>query len=126
MKKSVIILGVALMVFVSEARASHCRGTVQDQIEFSSDAGTPLHVAICKGDLESVKRIIEYGANVNKIVRDMSPLMLAARFNKVEIIKVLLSSGAKPNVENEKGFTALDYAKYCNSIEAIAILKELK
>ena len=51
--------------------------------------------------------------------------MLAARYNKVEIIKVLLDKGAKLDAKDERGFTALKYAELSNANEAIALLKHV-
>ncbi|MBZ4037565.1 ankyrin repeat domain-containing protein [Flavobacterium sp. 17A] len=125
MKKSVIILGVALLSLGNVAMASN--GTLSlNKVERNRNLATPLTVAISKGDLETVKKFIEYGADVNQMSEDLSPLMTAARYNKVEIIKVLLASGARPNEKNDKGFTALKYAELSNAAEAIAILKDLK
>jgi ankyrin repeat protein len=56
----------------------------------------------------------------------MTPLMTAARYNKVEIVKILLAQGAKPGIKNEKGFTALKYAQLSNATEVAAILSNLK
>jgi ankyrin repeat protein len=58
--------------------------------------------------------------------RDMSPLMVAARYNKVEIIKLLLQKGADLKQKNEKGFTALNYAEFSKATEAIALLSVQK
>mgnify|MGYP006191513899 CR=1 FL=1 len=56
----------------------------------------------------------------------MTPLMIAARYNRVEIIKLLIASGARTYEKNEKGYTALKYAELSNASEAIALLKDLK
>ncbi|GAA3739311.1 hypothetical protein GCM10022422_23560 [Flavobacterium ginsengisoli] len=126
MKKTVIILGTALAIFVNFTAASNHKLAVKNQIEISDYFSSPLHIAVCNGDVETVKKSIEYGADVNKIVRNMTPLMLAARFNNVEIVKILLANGAKPSIENEHGLRALDYARYSKSTEAEAVLKGLK
>ncbi|MEN2403053.1 ankyrin repeat domain-containing protein [Flavobacterium sp. MC2016-06] len=126
MKKSVIILGVALVALSNVAMASNHKSAVSDKIEVSINFASPLNVAISKGDLESVKKFIEYGADVNQISEDMTPLMVAARYNKVEIIKVLLEKGAKASNKNDQGFTALKYAQLSNAAEAIALLKDAK
>ncbi|WP_316632498.1 ankyrin repeat domain-containing protein [uncultured Flavobacterium sp.] len=126
MKKSLIILGMALVISTNVSEASSLKLSVKDQINSPANVASPLHYAVCEGDIESVKKIIKYGANVNKLSRDMSPLMLAARFNKFEIIKILLANGANPAMENEKGFIALNYAEYAKANESIAILKNLK
>lgn len=86
---------------------------------------SPLNVAISKGDIEIVKKFIEYGASVNKVLDGMSPLMTAARYNKVEIMKLLVSKGAELETENEKGYTALKYAEVSKAKEAIAFLKTI-
>jgi len=126
MKNSVIYLGLALVAFANVSMASNQQLVVKQQVEVSAWDATPLNVAVSKGDIEVVKKFIEYGANVNEKSDDMSPLMTAARYNKVEIIKVLLASGARPSDKNEKGYTALKYAQLSNATEAIALLKDLK
>ncbi|MGE8342809.1 MAG: ankyrin repeat domain-containing protein [Flavobacterium sp.] len=126
MKKSVIYLGLALVAFGNVAMASNGVSTVKNPIERTGYAANPLNVAISKGDIETVKKFIEYGADVNLISEDLTPLMTAARYNKFEIIKVLLANGAKASAKNENGFTALKYAELSNASESIAILKDLK
>lgn len=128
MKKSVIILGVALVAFANVSMAAnHTSFVVNSKNEILNRFAAPLHMAISKGDVEVVRKFIAYGANVNeKSEEDMTPLMIAARYNKVEIMKILLENGARPNDKNEKGYTALKYAEISNATEAVAILKNLK
>lgn len=126
MKKSVIILGLALAMSTQVSKASNIRQLVKDPIDSPANEVSSLHYAVCEGDIEKVKKLIDYGTNVNKLVRDMSPLMLAARFNKFEIVKVLLASGANPRIENEKGLRAINFAEYAKATESIAILKNAK
>ncbi|WP_289659346.1 ankyrin repeat domain-containing protein [Flavobacterium panacagri] len=126
MKKSVIYLGLALVTFGNVAMASNGVSTLKNPIERTGYTSNPLNVAISKGDLETVKKFIEYGADVNLISEDLTPLMTAARYNKHEIIKVLLANGARPERKNDKGYTALKYAELSNASEAIALLKDLK
>jgi len=126
MKNSIVYLGVALVAFANVSMASNQKSFVKPQIEISNSFSTPLNVAVGKGDLAFVKKLIEYGADVNEMSEDLSPLMIAARYNKVEILKVLLASGANPSAKNDKGFTALKYAQLSNAADAVAILKDLK
>ena len=127
MKNSIVYLGMALVAFTNVSLASNTSFFKEGKnvITVSYDA-SPLNIAISKGDIESVLKFIEYGADVNKKTEDMTPLMTAARYNKTEIIKILLAKGARPADKNEKGFTALKYAELSNATEAAAILKDLK
>lgn len=127
MKKSVIYLGVALLAFANVSVASNGNTVTKNNVEFTTFGKTPLTVAVGKGDIEIVKKFIEYGADVNqKSEDDMTPLMIAARYNRVEIIKLLIANGARTYEKNEKGYTALKYAQLSNATEAIAILKDMK
>lgn len=125
MKKSVVYLGVALVAFVNVSLASNgnMHSVIKNKIELSETI-TPLSVAIRKGDIEIVKKFVEYGADVNEISNGLRPLMIAARYNKTEIIKFLLSKGARINDKDENGFTALKYAQLSNANEAVQLLKE--
>jgi len=126
MKKSIVYLGVALVAFANVSVASNFKSFSNSKsITEFYDATTPLSVAISKGDIEAVKKFVEYGADVNEKSNGMSPLMIAARYNKVEIIKILISKGAHLNEKDENGFTALKYAELSNANEAILILKQL-
>jgi ankyrin repeat protein len=125
MKKSIVYLGVALLAFTNVTLASNFNSlTASKSIISVYDDATPLGIAISKGDIEVVKKFIEYGANVNEKSNGMSPLMIAARYNRVEIIKVLLSNGAVLNAKDEKGFTALKYAELSHANEAVQFLKQ--
>ena len=123
MKKAVIILG-AIFIFTNESKASTCPLSIKNRTEFLNYSNSPFHLAISKGDVESVKKFISYGADINNIVNNMTPLMVAARFNQVEIINILLEKGADIAIENDRGLTALNFAEFGKSTESIAILKE--
>lgn len=125
MKKSIVYLGVALVAFANVSLASNVKSSFKTSERVGSyETNTPLGFAISKGDIETVKKFIEYGADVNEVSNGMSPLMIAARYNKVEIIKLLLSKGANINKKDENGFTALKYAQLSNAAEAIQLLKQ--
>jgi len=122
MKKTIVILGLALVAFTNDSLASTVSSSAV-KMETTTFNGTPLCVAIMKGDTETVKKFIEYGADVNESSNGMTPLMMAARFNKAEIISLLISKGARVEDKDEKGFTALKYAELSKATEAISALK---
>ena len=124
MKKTIIYLGLALVSIANVTFASTSENFT-NQKELVYNTNTPLCNAIVKGDMETVKKFIEYGADVNETQNGMTPLMTAARYNKVEILKILVEKGAKVNAKDERGNNALKYATLSNATEAIAYLKQV-
>jgi ankyrin repeat protein len=126
MKKSIVYLGLALIAFTNVSLASTSTSFSNEKQEFLTyNTPSPLDIAISKGDIESVKKFIEYGVDVNELSNGLSPLMLAARYNKVEIMKILIANGARINAKSENGLTALKYAKLSNATEAFLYLKQM-
>lgn len=121
MKKSIIILGLALGAFANQSFASN--GQLFKQSEVVYFMNSPLCNAIIKGDIDAVKKFIEYGADVNQSSNGVTPLMIAARYNRVEIIDVLLKNGADKKSRDERGYTALKYAEMSKANEAMIVLK---
>jgi ankyrin repeat protein len=75
---------------------------------------TPLILAVGDGNPDTVKFLLDSGADVNaKDVRGMTPLMLAIASDRhnPEIIKMLLDKGADVNIKSKAGETALDWAE---------------
>lgn len=79
---------------------------------------------ITAGNYDAVKAMIENGANINRKSTGLTPLMFAARYNKVEIVKLLVKKGAKLKVKSDRGYTALDYAKISKAHEAYKVIEE--
>lgn len=82
----------------------------------------PFCIAIAKGDYVTVQKLIELGEDVNTKSNGMTPLMYAARFNRINIIKLLLANGANAKLKCDKGYTALKYAELSNAKDAKALL----
>jgi ankyrin repeat protein len=126
MKKTIIYLGITLMSFSSLSFASYTNFVGnQKTLNIFSESPSSLAIAISKGEIETVKKFIENGTKVNKKLNGLTPLMYAARYNKVEIIEYLMQKGANRDIKDSQGFTALNYAEFSNAYEAIAVLKSL-
>jgi hypothetical protein len=84
-----------------------------------------LAASACSDEMNPVvKLIIEKGENINAqdIYYGYTPLISASYNNSPEIVKSLLKSGADVNITSKEGKTALDYAKYYNNADIIALL----
>ena len=72
-----------------------------------------IDIAIKYRRPDIVRRCKEAGISLNESRRKsgMTPLMLAAAFNDVEMVKYLMEEGAEINRVDKYGMTALDYAR---------------
>ncbi len=86
----------------------------------------PFCISIVEGNYEMVKKMIELGSKVNGYSHGMTPLMYAARHNKVEIAKLLIANGARIKSRNARGYNAMNYAELSHANDIIVFLKELK
>ena len=83
----------------------------------------PLIRASARGDLETIKLLLDKGADVNVEPKDtMTPLSLASFGGHAPVVKVLLEHGADPNYQAEAGATALIVAAGENHIDVVKIL----
>ncbi len=126
MKKTIIISAIALCFSVVTVNA---KTSVENVKDYSVESVykfkvSPFCVSIAKGDIETVKKLINLGADVNRKSNGMTPAMYAAKYNRVDILKLLISKGAKLKVKSDKGMTAKKYAKQSNAKEALLVIEE--
>ncbi len=74
---------------------------------------TPLHHAIHKNQIGSVRVLLELGADVNaRVPHSVTPLMMAAGYGYDPIVRLLLEHNADPTIKDVHGETAIDYARH--------------
>ncbi|WP_346882714.1 ankyrin repeat domain-containing protein [uncultured Algibacter sp.] len=124
MKKSIIISAIALCFSVVSVNATSSNSIIEDYKVETAYKVNSFCVSIAKGDIETVKKLIDRGADINEKSNGMTPVMYAAKFNRTEILNLLISKGAKLKVKSQKGMTALKYAEIHGAKDAAVILKE--
>jgi ankyrin repeat protein len=85
-----------------------------------------------RGDLNSAlllsnvaQLLLEYGADMNALRNDRStPLHVAARLGRVEVVHLLLEHGANVGAENDHGKTASQVASEMGHEEIMKLLSE--
>ncbi|WP_233098826.1 ankyrin repeat domain-containing protein [Aureibaculum flavum] len=84
--------------------------------------------AFCKlittGNYDAVKSMIIAGVDIDKKSVGMTPLMYAARYNNVNIVKLLIANNANLKVKSDKGYTALKYAKISKAHDTYKIIED--
>ncbi|MEK6151717.1 ankyrin repeat domain-containing protein [Flavobacteriaceae bacterium 3-367] len=125
MRKTILTVVAALML-VATGVAAENSADVTDVTVNNTTLNADLSSfckAIVKGDLEMVKRMIELGEDVNKKSLGMTPAIFAARYNKAEILEVLIANGANLKIKSDKGYTAKYYAELSNAKDALAVIE---
>lgn len=127
MKKSVVVLALALGFSISNLNATNTIFTseVNDVIVKPVEI-SPLCMAVAKGDVEEVNRLIKNGADVNAKSNGMMPIHYAAKYNRVDLIKVLITAGSEIHEACDQGFTALRTAENAKAKDAAQFLKRFK
>ncbi|WP_028694677.1 ankyrin repeat domain-containing protein [Pseudomonas cremoricolorata] len=86
----------------------------------------PIAGAAFKGDLPMIRLLVENGVPVDAAAQDgRTALMLAAMFNRGEILEYLLAEGADPTHRDARGATALVAAQTMGAVEAVERLQAL-
>ena len=89
---------------------------------------TPLHVAGIKGDIRTVRLLLDAGADPNARTAGgqylkMPPLAWYVYGGHSEGVEALIDAGADVNARNTKGQTALDMALGVGREELVSLLK---
>ena len=85
---------------------------------------TPLIWASSRGHTETVRLLLEAGADVNLTANDgQTALMRAADYGHAEVVELLLKSGADVNAQNENGITAMKLATLKGHTQIILLLQ---
>ncbi|MDR3049741.1 MAG: ankyrin repeat domain-containing protein [Elusimicrobiota bacterium] len=60
-----------------------------------------IFIAVFNNDLDSLKTLISYNANVNYTDKyGITPLLLAVKLNNFEVVQLLIRSGASIDIAN--------------------------
>lgn len=83
-----------------------------------------IHKAVRDGDIAKVKALLEKNPELvsASLENGMTPLLLAAPRGEMELIKLLVDSGADVKAAYPNGFTVLDTAVYLGNKEAVKLL----
>jgi len=77
-----------------------------------------LHFAVREGDMDTIRVLVEAGADVNQLSEfGWSPLLIATQNRYYQIGKYLLEKGANPNLANDGGWNPLYIATDNRNIE---------
>ncbi|WP_417885460.1 ankyrin repeat domain-containing protein [Zunongwangia sp.] len=127
MKKSIFTLALALVLTSGFATASENNSSTEFPIE--NLAGINLNSfckAIIAGNYEMVAQLIEMGEDINKKSLGKTPAMYAARYNKANILSLLIEKGANLSAKSDQeDKTAQELAAMSNAKDALEVFKKI-
>ncbi|WP_298479086.1 ankyrin repeat domain-containing protein [uncultured Maribacter sp.] len=126
MKKTVVSIAVASMLMCTGLMANQESANLNltdSHFVVKSDIST-FCKAIIKGDVSLVKGMIEAGENINKKSLGMTPAIFAARYNKAEILELLIKEGADLKIKSNNGLSIKEVAKAANAKDVLTLLSK--
>jgi uncharacterized protein len=123
MKKTIIISAMALCFTVGTINAKTLSYNIENYNVETVFKVNSFCVSIAKGDLETVKKLLARGEDVNQKSDGMTPVMYAAKYNRTEILELLIAKGADLKAKSNKGYTAIKYAEMHGATDAQEILE---
>lgn len=105
----------ALMLAAIKGRLDLVKALIERGADINHPGWTPLHYAASADLPESLpiaKTLIEQHAYIDAASPNGStPLMLAAQYSSQAMVEYLLSEGADVHLRNQRGLSAVDFAK---------------
>ncbi|TNK94291.1 hypothetical protein OUY_02205 [Wolbachia endosymbiont of Leptopilina clavipes] len=104
-----------------------CKRNHMKMVDFLAQAklDQDLITAAAEGSLQTVKNLIERGADIEaKDEKGWTPLHYAARYNHLELCEFLLGQHANIEAKNKNNKTPLDLARERNHMEIVSSLMQ--
>ncbi len=125
MKKTILIMGMVLFggtVFANATLESIVPEVIRTSNIINAFEINSFCKAIVKGDYDLVKKMIALGEDVNQKSLGKTPAHYAARYNKPEILELLIANGANLKKRCDQGYTVKKYAEISEAKEALRII----
>jgi len=104
-----------LMMAALDGHLKIAETLIEKGADVNKPGWAPLHYAATKGHLGMIELLLENDAYIDAESPNKStPLMMAAMYGTGAAVKALLAAGADPELKNEQGLSAIDFANKVN------------
>lgn len=112
-----------LMMAALKGHTELVRKLIARDADVNKTGWAPLHYAATGGHLKIMEMLLEEHAFIDaQSPNGTTPLMMAAHYGSTAAVKLLLEAGADPQMKNELGLTAVDFARRANRPEAAELI----
>lgn len=104
-----------LMMAALKGQLTLVKRLIERKAEVNKPGWTPLHYAATNAEpvsVEITRLLLEHHAYINAHSPNRTtPLMMAAHYGNPDVVQLLLEEGADASMKNEKGLSAMDFAR---------------
>jgi len=112
------------MVRMLLARGANLNSTDNDGRSVPRDI--IMNTAVEKADVDIVRLLLDSGAHVDAHTgMNVTPLMLAARDNRVNVVTLLIARGADVRAKDDRGFTPMSFARARSKTDRSRVIRLL-
>ena len=105
----------ALMLVALRGQLDLAAQMVKKDADVNKTGWTPLHYAASSGQLPLINLLIQNNAYIDaESPNGTTPLMMASMYGTPAAVKLLLGEGADPQLKNQQGLSALQFAQRAN------------
>ena len=105
----------ALMLAALKGQLDLAVQMVKKDADVNKTGWTPLHYAASSGQLPLIELLIQNHAYIDaESPNGTTPLMMASMYGTPAAVKLLLGEGADPQLKNQQGLSAAEFAKRAN------------
>jgi uncharacterized protein len=102
----------ALMIAAFKSNKAAVAALLARKVEVNRPGWTALHYAAASGSDDIVRMLLDRNAALDaRSPNNTTPIMMAVYGGHIQTVKVLLDAGADATLKNDKGMTAIDFAK---------------
>ncbi|WP_341903987.1 ankyrin repeat domain-containing protein [Polaromonas sp. YR568] len=104
-----------LMIAAIKGHEAVVKKLIDRGADVNKTGWTPLHYAASAGNLSIIRLLLENHAYIDaESPNKTTPLMMAAMYGTAEAVTLLIEEGADPQLKNEQGLTAIQFAQRAN------------